>query len=258
MANYHFETTIISRGKGRSVTGSVSYTCGQTLHDSHNGRTYYNHREDVVWQKIFLPNNTPPKFHDLQHLCDEIEQAEVRWDARTARQFIGSLPNELPPGELVRIVHEFIENNFVQYRLCAIAAIHRGLNHDDPSKDNPHVHIVVPTRTVGPNGFSQKKDREHDKRKYINIWREQWAAVQNRAYERNGLDIQVSHESLEVQGKRDREPTIHLSRIDYQKEQCGEHTPAGDRKRAIRSRNEERAQKHQTERERRLDIERSR
>ena len=182
----------------------------------------------------------------------------MRWDARTARQFIASLPNELPPGELVRIVHEFIEGSFLPYNLCAVAAIHRGRSCDDPSRDNPHVHVIVPTRPVRENGFSERKDREHDKREYINIWREQWAAVQNRAYERNGLDIQVSHERLEVQGRGDREPTIHLSRIDWQKEQRGERTPAGDRKRAIRSRNEMRIQKRELAQERWLEIELSR
>lgn len=258
MANYHFESTIISRGKGHSVTGSVSYICGQTLRDRYNDKTCYHHRKDVVWQKIFLPDHAPPEFRQLQHLCDEIERAEVRRDARTARQFIASLPNELPPGEQIRIVRAFIEHNFLPYDLCAIAAIHRGRNHDDPSRNNPHAHIIVPTRPVGADGFCNRKDREHDKRKYITIWREQWAAVQNRAYERNGLDIQVSHESLKVQGKRDREPTIHLSRIDWQREQRGEHTSAGDRKRAIKERNEERIQQRQLERERRLEIERSR
>lgn len=241
MSNYHFGATIISRGKGRSVTGTASYICGRTLRDRYYDRMHYNHRKDVVWQKIFLPDIAPPKFRDLQRLCNEIEDAEIRRDARTARQFIASLPNELPPGELVRIVHEFIEHNFVSYGLCAVAAIHRGRNRDDPSRNNPHVHIIVPTRTVGEDGFSKRKDREHDKRGYITIWREQWAEVQNRAYERNGLDIQVSHESLEVQGKRNREPTIHLSRIDWQKEQRGERTPAGDRKRRIKTCNEERS-----------------
>lgn len=258
MANYHFETTVISRSKGRSVTGSVSYICGRTLHDSYKNRTYHNPRKDVLWQNIFLPDHAPPEFRKLQHLCDEIEQAEVRWDARTARQFIASLPNELPHGELVQIVCEFIERNFLPCNLCAIAAIHRGRSRDDPSKDNPHVHIIVPTRPIGENGFSERKDREHDKREYINIWREQWAQAQNRAYERNGLDIQVSHESLEVQGKRDREPTIHLSRIDWQREQRGERTPAGDRKRTIRSRNEARIQKRELEQERWLEMELSR
>ncbi len=258
MANYHFEATIISRGKGRSVTGSVSYICGRTLHDSYKSRTYHNLRKDVVWQKIFLPDHVPSEFRELQYLCDEIERAEVRWDARTARQFIASLPNELPPGEQIRIVREFIEDNFVSCGLCAIAAIHRGRNRDDPSRNNPHAHIIVSTRPVGEEGFCERKDREHDKRKYITIWREQWAAIQNRAYERNGLDIQVSHESFEAQGKHDREPTIHLSRIDWQKEQRGERTPAGDRKRLIREHNQMRIHQREMEQQREIELELSR
>lgn len=256
MANFHLGIETISRKKGRSVTSTASYINGRSLHDSRTSKTYYNSRKDIVWQKIFLPSTAPPEFQDLQYLCDEIEEAEVRWDARTARQFIGSLPNELPPGELVRIVQNFIEQNFVSYGLCAIAAIHRGLNRNDPSKNNPHVHILVPTRTVGPDGFSQKKDREHDKREYVRFWREQWAEVQNRAYERNGLDIRVSHESLKVQGISDREPAPHINLTDFQREKRGERTRAGDRKRAIEARNGECARQRQLDRERSFDIER--
>lgn len=239
LANYHLEVSTISRGKGRSVTGTVSYICGRKLYDKYRDQTYRNHRKDVVWQKVFLPAEVPQKYDDLQYLCDELEQAETRWDARTARQFIGSLPNELPPGELVRIVHEFIERNFISKNLCVIAAIHRGYNAESPSRNNPHVHIIVSTRTIGADGFSKKKDREHNKKLYIDIWREQWADVQNRAYERNQMDIRVSHESLAAQGKRNREPTIHLSRIDWQREQRGERTLAGDRKRKIQEQNRE-------------------
>lgn len=257
MAIFHMEVTAISRGGGGSVTGAVSYTCGRTLRDSYYNKTHYNHRKDVVWQKIFLPDSAPPKFRDLQQLCNEIEGAETRRDARTARQFIASLPNELPPGELVRIAHEFIECNFVSYGLCAIAAIHRGINADDPSRNNPHVHIIVPTRTVETDGFCRLKDREHDKRQYIHVWREQWAEVQNRAYERNQLDIRVSHESLAVQGERDRLPTPHLSLADYQREKRGERTPAGDRKREIEAHNRNLAHQHHLEQDRGLVIERS-
>lgn len=255
MSNYHFEVTIISRGKGRSVTSSVSYISGRALHDIHNGKTYYKHREDLAWQKIFLPDHAPAEFRQLQHLCDEIECAEMRWDARTARQLTASLPNELPLGELVRIVHEFVADNFTSQGLWTVAAIHRKHNHHDPKKNNPHVHMIVPTRPVGPDGFCKLKDREHDKRKYITIWREQWATVQNRAYERNGLDIQVSHESLEAQGKHDREPSIHLSRIDWQKEQRGERTPAGDRKRAVKERNQRRIYQREMEQKQKIELE---
>lgn len=132
--------------------------------------------------------------------------------------------------------------------------LHEGKHATDPSRNNPHVHIIVPTRTIGSEGFSKKKDREHDKRKYVDIWRKQWAIIQNRAYERNGLDIRVSHESLEVQGKRDREPTIHLGRIDWQKEQRGEQTVAGNQKRAIQERNAKRIQMHHTKLDHKLEI----
>ena len=158
MANFHFEVKTISRGKGHSVASRASYIYGRSLYDSYRDKSYYNHRKDVVRQMIFLPETAPPEFQNPQYLCDEIERAEVRKDARTAREFIGSLPNELPPGEWARIVRDFIRRNFLDHGLCAIAAIHRGLNRDDPSRNNPHVHIIVPTRPVGPNGFCEKKD----------------------------------------------------------------------------------------------------
>lgn len=116
--------------------------------------------------------------------------------------------------------------------------------------------IITSTRVVGSDGFSKKKDREHDKRKYITLWRERWAEMQNRAYERCRLDIRVSHESLEVQGERDREPTPHLSLPDWQKEQREERTRAGDQKRAIDERNVKRIQQRRLERNHELEIER--
>ena len=256
MSNYRLEVGTISRGKGRSVTRLANYITGQRLHDSYNGKTYYKQRNDVRYCRIFQPINAPPDFYDLQHLCDRIEAAEIRYDARTAREFKGSLPNELSLCQLAHIVCDFVEHNFVNQGLCAIAAIHEGKNETDPSRNNPHVHIIVPTRTVGPDGFSKKKDREHDRREYITIWRKQWALVQNQAYERNGLDIRVSHESLKVQGVYDREPTVYLSRIDWQKEQRGERTHAGDKRRTVEKRNQER--KRQKNLERYLDFDLSR
>lgn len=258
MANFHLEVQTISRGKGRSVVKLVNYISGERLHDNYYGKTYYNRRQDILYYNVFQPSTVPADYHDLQYLCNKINEAESRYDARTAREFKCSLPNELPVQELIQIVSEYIRTNFVTCGLCAIAAIHEGRNKTDPSRNNPHAHIVVPTRTIDWDGFSKRKDREHDKRKYIGIWREQWANVQNRAYERNGLEIRVSHESLEVQGIRGREPTIHLSRIDWQREQRGEQTLAGTQKRKIQDRNEERLRQQQIDRERKREIELSR
>lgn len=253
MANYHLEINIISRGKGRSVIKAASYISGEKLHDDYAEQTYYNKRRDVFQWKLFLPSNAPSCFHNLQYFCNAIEQAERRYDARTAREFKGSLPNELTFHEHAQIVEEYVEKNFVSYGLCALAAIHEGRNETDPSRDNPHVHIIVSTRTIDRNGFNRKKERCLDRKANINIWRKSWADVQNRAYERNGLDIHVSHESLEVQGI-DHEPTIHLSRIDWQKEKCGERTIAGDKKRAIEERNKDRIYQRQAGVERTYEL----
>lgn len=257
MANDHFEVKAISRGKGYSVTSIASYISGRTLHDSYKDRLCSHPRKDVVRHMILLPDTAPSEYQDLQHLCDEIEGAETRKDARTAREFIFSLPNELSPGWWVQIARNFAKRNFVDHGLCAIVAIHRGHNQNDPSRNNPHAHIIVSTRTVGPDGFSKKKDREYDKRKYVHIWRKRLDLERDRAYERNHLD-RTSLERPKVQSERDRKPTIHLSRADRQREKRGELTRADDRKREIEVRNREREEERQCLREHHRQLERSR
>ena len=218
MANFHFEVTTVSRnarhGK-RSVTRLASYISGRKLFDSYGDRWYSYKRSDVALCKVYLPPDVPSSdCHDLQTLCDRIEEAETRKDARTAREIKASLPNELPYYELLKIVDEFVKTNFVDYGLPAVAAIHKGINKDASERNNPHVHIIVPTRTAGPAGFSRKKFSPLNAREYIRIWRSRWAEVQNRAYERCGLDVRVSHLSLAAQ-EIDREPVKYVSRLEY-------------------------------------------
>lgn len=211
------EVSTISRnakhGK-KSVTRLASYISGRKLYDSYGGKWYSHERSDVAWYKIFAPPDAPADFRDLQALCDLIEAAETRKDARTAREIKGSLPNELPYYELVRIVDEFVETNFIRLGLPAIAAIHKGINIEAPERSNPHVHLIVPTRTVGVDGFSKEKYLPLNAREYIRIWRSHWAEVQNRAYERRGLDVRVSHKSLKDQNK-EREPVKYIPRLEY-------------------------------------------
>ena len=216
-------------------------------------KTYYKYRKDVLYKHIFLPSCAPPEFYDLQYLCNAIDNSESRRDARTAREFVGSLPNELPLSELQKIVRDFVRENFVLHGLCAVTAIHEGRNEADRSKNNPHVHIIVPTREVKSDSFGNN-NREPDDRKYINIRRKHWADLQNQAYERNDLDIRISHLSLEAQGM-DREPLSHLTPADFRREKRGERTLAGDRKREIKERNEVRL-RDERDRERTIDFER--
>ena len=219
MANFHLEISTVSRnakhGK-KSVTRLASYISGCRLYDGYGKKWYSHDRTDVALCNIYVPQDAPTEFRDLdlQSLCDHIEAAETRKDARTAREFKASLPNEMPYHELLKIVDEFIENNFIRLDLPVAAAIHNGINIDAPDRNNPHVHIIVPTRTVGADGFSKKKFTPLNAREYISIWRARWAEVQNRAYERCGLDIRVSHKSLKDQNK-EREPVKYIPRLEY-------------------------------------------
>lgn len=235
---YHMEVSTLSRGKGRSLGASLSYISGKKIHDRYSGKTYRHRRFDLVQCRVYLPPSSPNALRDLQCLCNELNKAEKRKDARTGRLFICSLPNELVPGEWAKIVKDFIEENFVAKGLCAVAAIHRGTNRDFPSKNNPHVHIIVSTRTVGPEGFNPQKDREHDKRCYIEIWRRAWAEVQNRAYERCHIEKRISHESLRVQGI-DRKPLRHVNYVDWQRAERQRRIQEKERELARLERNRE-------------------
>ena len=149
VANFHLEVQVISRGKNRSVTRLANYISGERLHDPYRDETYYKRRKDVLHCEIFQPSNAPSEFYDLQCLCNAIEGAERRYDARTAREFKGSLPNELSHRELIQIVREFIEANFLDHGLCAVAAIHEGDNKQDPAKK---IHTAISSSPPAPWG----------------------------------------------------------------------------------------------------------
>lgn len=253
MALYRLEVKKISRKHMPSFASRVNYITGRNIHDVYNGKSYYKHRDDVLYHGIFLPENCPEDFRNLQTLCQQIEYAEVRYDARTGREIIGSLPNELCTDELIDIVKEFSARNFVDKGLAVIAAIHSGTNKSDPTRNNPHAHILVSTRTVTPEGFSKHKCREYDKKSDVREWRSEWADIQNRAYQRNGLDIRVSCERLSKQGI-DREPVNRLSFADWQREKRGIRTDAGNKRRLILEKNQERARLAELQQE--LDFDR--
>lgn len=247
MSIYHLEIKNLSRGKGNSMAAAVSYIGGTKLRDNYRNVDHYKRRTDLIVASLVLPDNCPEAFENMQTLCDEVENKEKRYDARLAKCFIGSLPNELSTDEHIEIVENFVFENFVNLGYIAIVAVHSGTNDKDPKRNNPHVHIIVPTRTFDETGFSNIKPREFNRKDLIYIWRERWAKEINLAYERNGHDIRVSHQSLEVQGI-DREPTCHISQRDWRLECRGEQTDAGNKKRAIKARNEEKARLKELER----------
>ncbi|MCL2773449.1 MAG: MobA/MobL family protein [Oscillospiraceae bacterium] len=231
MAIYHCSVKIIGRSSGRSSVASAAYRAGEKLqnerdgvtHDfshrnsvaaaayrsgdelEHDGKTHnFSSKKGVVYSEIMLPENAPTEYKDRSTLWNAVEKAEKRKDAQTAREVEVALPIELDLQEQVQILHDYIKENFVDNGMCADFSIH------DKNDGNPHAHIMLTTRNVDKDGFTNK-NREWNKAAQLEKWRENWAEVCNREFERKGLDIHIDHRTLEEQGI-EREPTIHVGR----------------------------------------------
>jgi len=250
MACYSFNVSIISRGKGGSVVAAAAYSSGEKLHDIYDGRIHNrSYRRDVIHREILLPSEAPCEFQDRQTWLDALNIAEKRADAQMARAIKLALPNELSFDEHVSLTRDFLNRFFVAHGFLADIAIHQGIIDLSSKPDticavqeyqnNPHAHILVPLRPVDEGGFQQTKNRCMNSRSYVMKWREEWARIQNQAFERLGLDVRVTHESLAQRGI-DREPSIHLGAATIALERKGILTERGDEYRAIIERNRDR------------------
>jgi len=248
MELYGFDLKTISRLQGGSIAKSASYALRKNLLDTHEQEMhYYSHLKDILYSEILTPENAPEEFCDLQTLMAAAEQAENRYDARVGRVLRLSLPNnvELSTQDRITLARDFVREVFVTQGMCAILAIHEGKN-VDPQKNNPHAHIILTDRPVDVNGFCSHKNREWNKVSQLRKWRRLWAEHQNRFFKEKGLNLEVSHESLEVQGI-EREPTIPLGRAAMALERKGIQTVNGNKNRAIAARRREK-EKEEAER----------
>ncbi len=253
MAVYHLNMRILSRGNCQSVVATAAYNNGEKLCDKYIGKTYdYSYRTDVLYKEILLPSSASLEFLDTQRLLDALNNAEKRIDSQMARVIKIALPNELPVDRQIALVKGFVERNFVSRNMCAAVAFHSGLleQHRKPEtikavnefRDNPHAHIIVPIRQIGIEGFYQTKtgSRELNNKLFLLQLRECWAELQNREYERMGLNVRVSHKSLAEQGIHDRKPSIHLGAAAIALESRGIESKRGDKYRSIREENQKR------------------
>jgi hypothetical protein len=256
MAIYGFRFIHINRCDA-SVAQAISYLCRLKLYDKYHNKTHYhNHLKDLLNAEIMLFPNAPPEYDELETLCYEMEKAEKRYDSRIARAFRVSLPNEkdFTLADLKNTASNFVNENFINLGLCVIIAIHAGENIYDPTKNNPHAHILASTREADRSGFKKCKNRELDKKISLLKLRKSWENVINREYKRKNLPQRVSCESNEVQGNY-REPTIPLGRESTALEKRGIKTPRGNKNREIEQRNEARQKQKELELERLLEQE---
>jgi hypothetical protein len=209
VAIYHLSIKTISRSEGRSATAAAAYRSANKITDERTGEIHdYTRKSGVEYTEIILPANAPDWATDRAALWNAAEQSETRKNSTVAREFEIALPAELSATERQRLAIDFAKEIVERHKVAADVAIHEPSRGGD--NRNHHAHILISTRQLTENGFTQKT-RELDDRKSgeVERWRERFATLQNQRFEQNGIDETVDHRTLKAQGI-DREPTKHL------------------------------------------------
>lgn len=194
MAIYHLSAKIVSRKEGRSAVAAAAYRAGENLYDKRVGIAFdYTKKGGVEYSEILAPPEAPTWVHDRQSLWNAVEHAENRKDAQLAREIEIGLPVELSAEQQIGLLRDFAKNSFVSQGMVADVALH--LDNDK----NPHAHVMLTTRDIGPGGFGQKR-RDWNARTELLAWREGWANTANQHLAQAGLDIRIDHRTLEAQG----------------------------------------------------------
>ena len=211
MAIYHLSVKTVSRSAGRSATAAAAYRAGVEITDERTGEIHdYTRKGGVESAALILPDNAPEWARDRAQLWNAAEQAEKRKNSTVAREFEIALPAELSPAEREKLAHDFTRELVNRHGMAADVAIHAPGKEGD--NRNHHAHILLSTRRLGPEGFTEKT-RELDDQKtgpqIVTQWRERFASLQNERLREAGIEARVDHRTLEAQGI-DREPTRHL------------------------------------------------
>lgn len=259
--SFHFNISIISRGKGKSAVASAAYISCEKLTNEWDGVTHdYHNKKGLEHKEIFLPENAPKEFLDRSTLWNSVELNEKAINAQLARNFIIALPKELSFEENKNLITDFIQKNFVSKGMIADLAIHQG---NDEGNGNIHAHIMTTVRPLNQDGtWGAKSKKEYlldeqgnnilgkngkPKTRKIELtdwnnkgnaekWRESFATFCNQYLEKNNLEKRVDHRSFERQGIEEI-PTIHLGASASALERKGVETEKGNINREIKKHN---------------------
>ena len=246
MAVYFLNLKTFGRSGGSSAASAAAYRAGERIHDERTGRTYdHSERQDVMHKEIVLPSRFAGEdmawARDRASLWNAAESAEVRKNARVAREYLVALPVELSPAQRVGLVRGFSQELSDRYGFAVDVAIHAPRDFPDSDPRNFHAHLLTTTREVKVEGLGAKTtlDRNDSDRRKLGLEpainellhvRARWATVTNEALQEAHVAARIDHRSLEAQGI-DREPRPYIPRAAFEMERRGYRSVVAERMR---------------------------
>ena len=254
----HTHVDIVSRSKGESVIAKAAYNARDKLKDDYYGKTHdYSKKDDLVFSKIFLPEHIPKKFSKREYLWNEVEKIEKSKNSQLARNLLFTLPRELNEEDRIKLISEFIEENFTSKGMIADCNIHNPTASDN--EEQPHAHILLTLREIDEQGNWKAKSKKeyildengekiklksgNYKSRKVNLndwnepdkakeWRENFSKKANEYLARNNIDKRIDHRTFGEQG-REELPQVHLGTASFQMEKKGIQTERGNHNRKI-------------------------
>jgi hypothetical protein len=246
----------VSRGAGQSATAAAAYRSGEQIHDQREDRLHdYSLKTGIDREasQIITPDGIDsPVTQDRTTLWNAAEAAEIRKDARVAREYVIALPKEATAEERQELAVTFGRLIANRYNVAVDLNLHGPHRNAESDNSNYHAHLLTTTRQLTAEGLGKKSDIElsdTDRAKRglckgkdeVFDLRENWTALQNRVLEKYG--IQLSAHSLADQGI-DQQPTIHMGPRDTALERQGISTYTGNQNRMIQAENLERSKQN--------------
>ncbi|MCK6130192.1 MobQ family relaxase [Parvimonas micra] len=254
----HTHVDIVTRAKGASVIAKAAYNARDKLQDEYYGKTHdYSKKEDLVFSKIFLPEHIPKEFSNREYLWNSVEKIEKSKNSQLARNLLFTLPRELNEQDRIKLISEFIEENFTSKGMIADCSIHNPMASDH--EEQPHAHILLTLREMDSEGKWKPKCRKeyildengekiklksgNYKSRKVNLndwnepdkakeWRENFSKKANEYLARNNINKRIDPRTFKEQG-REELPQIHLGTSSYQMEKKGIQTERGNQNRKI-------------------------
>ncbi len=218
MAIYYSRLSTITRSRGQSAVTAAAYRCGGKLKDERVDRTLdYRRKGGVLDARMLAPADASWAL-DTAILWNQAESAEVRCNARTARELIVALPAELPQAAQIDLAHAIGQDLVDRYRVAVLVAVHAPDKAGDDR--NIHAHLMMTTREVRADGLGPKTRVLDDKvtgPAEAERMRERVASRINAALGRAGIPTTVDPRPLTVQAEEaaergDMDAVVRLTR----------------------------------------------
>ena len=196
MAIGHMAVRTHSRTLGHTVAGALAYRHGATVRCPRTGQLHdYTHKGGVTKTGTIAAVDTPLT-STLEALAAGLEAAERRRDSRICRDVEIALPHELTPEQRVALVVLFAWVLARRYHTIVSWTIHTPEPNAAGDHRNVHVHFLLATRSLNPDGTLGAKlvqlDDPKQSRIEVKKLRALWQEHANQALIAAGRDARVN------------------------------------------------------------------